>query len=66
MHWIMLVLLLFLIFSIPKEKYYTTPSRQYVMAPQHDVEYQLQNPYYGRVHSVFKYDSPSEWQQCNP
>ncbi len=63
MHWIMLVFLLFLVFSIPvsKEKYYTVPGRQYAMAPQHDVEYQIQNPPRGRVHDVFKYVSPSEW-----
>jgi hypothetical protein len=57
----MLVFVLFLVFTIPKENYYTVPSRPQVLVGELDDENTLQNPYYGRVHSVFKYNNPSEY-----
>lgn len=63
MHWIMTLFILFLVFTIPKENYYNVPSRPQVLAGELDEENMLQNPYYGRVHSVFKYNNPNEYQK---
>ena len=55
--WILLVLVLFFMFS--------KKSGYYVYAGELDQEYEAQHPYRGRVSSAFSYSSPSEWKFDN-